>query len=132
MNRAMRRAGFAQLRATRKEWTPWEKSNLDPVAMGYPAMWRMAYALKNNRYAVLVFIRSTAWGEVTHLAIGNPESTEPPWRDLQRIKTELFGPERVAIQVYPAESELVDKANMYHLWVLPDGFCLPFTLQGEW
>lgn len=42
------------------------------------------------------------------------------WRDLQAIKNELVGPEHEAIELYPAESRLVDTANQYHLWVLKD------------
>jgi hypothetical protein len=47
------------------------------------------------------------------------------WRDLQRIKNELFGPEFEAIELYPAESRVVDTANQYHLWVLPEGQMVP-------
>jgi hypothetical protein len=39
------------------------------------------------------------------------------WRDLQQIKNLLVGPEYEAIEVYPAESRLMDSANQYHLWV---------------
>ena len=47
------------------------------------------------------------------------------WRHLQRIKNELCGPEREAIELYPAESRLVDTNNQYHLFVLPEGFTMP-------
>ena len=43
------------------------------------------------------------------------------WRHLQRIKNELVGPEREAIELYPRESRLMDSANSYHLYVLPEG-----------
>ena len=38
------------------------------------------------------------------------------WRHFQRIKNELAGPEWEAVEIYPAESRLVDAANQYHLW----------------
>ena len=44
-----------------------------------------------------------------------------PWRDKQRIKNELCGPEAEGVELFPAESRLVDTANQYHLWVLPPG-----------
>lgn len=47
------------------------------------------------------------------------------WRDLQRIKNELIGPEFEAIEIYPAESRLHDTANQYHLWVFADGYQMP-------
>lgn len=40
------------------------------------------------------------------------------WRHLQRIKNELIGEEFEAVELYPAESRLVDTANQYHLWAL--------------
>lgn len=44
------------------------------------------------------------------------------WRDFQRIKNQLAGPEWEAVEIYPAESRKVDGANQYHLW------CFQFTL----
>ena len=38
------------------------------------------------------------------------------WRDFQRIKNELIGNEEEAIEIYPAESRLIDTCNMFHLW----------------
>lgn len=42
------------------------------------------------------------------------------WRDMQRIKNELVGPEHEAVELYPAESRLVDTSNQFHLWVLKE------------
>ena len=43
------------------------------------------------------------------------------WRAMQSIKNAICGPEWEAIEIYPAESRLVDTANQYHL------FCWQFT-----
>lgn len=43
------------------------------------------------------------------------------WRHLQSIKNEIAGPERIAIEIFPPEEFLIDEANQYHLWVLPEG-----------
>lgn len=48
------------------------------------------------------------------------------WRHMQAIKNDVAGHDRVAVEVYPAEDDLVDTSNEYHLWVLPAGFDLPF------
>lgn len=42
------------------------------------------------------------------------------WRHFQQIKNELVGPECEAIELYPAESRLVDTATQFHLWCVPD------------
>jgi hypothetical protein len=43
------------------------------------------------------------------------------WRHFQQIKNEVAGPEREALEIYPAESRKVDSSNKWHLWVLPEG-----------
>lgn len=49
------------------------------------------------------------------------------WRDFQRIKNQLVGPECEAIELYPAESRLVDTATQFHLWCVADPqFRFPF------
>lgn len=40
------------------------------------------------------------------------------WRDLQAIKNRFCGDEAEALQLFPAESRLVDTSNQYHLWAL--------------
>ena len=50
------------------------------------------------------------------------------WCDLQCIKDELAGEERTAVEIYPPKSEIVDDANIYHLWVFPEGKHLGFGL----
>ena len=58
------------------------------------------------------------------------------WRHFQQIKNELVGPEHEAVELFPAESRLVDTANEYHLWVqaapcmrVPFGFLRRFVLE---
>ena len=50
------------------------------------------------------------------------------WRHFQAIKNEVAGPEREAIEIFPPESELMDAANEYHLWVLPPDQASPLGL----
>lgn len=69
---------------------------------------------------------------LTHLSIKrNNRAPIRDWRVFQRIKNELCGPEREGVEIYPAESRLVDEANQYHLWVLPDGVQLPFGFEDR-
>ena len=48
------------------------------------------------------------------------------WADFQKIKNDICGELREAIQLYPSEERLVDTANQYHLIVLPEGASVPF------
>lgn len=57
-------------------------------------------------------------GELIHLSIKRRDR-EPckDWRDFQRIKNQLCGEEAEGVELYPAESRIVDTANQYHIWV---------------
>lgn len=60
---------------------------------------------------------------IIHLSIRNQDrGVRHDWRHFQRIKNQLCGPEWEAMEIYPAESRLVDGANQYHLW------CFPFKI----
>lgn len=62
-----------------------------------------------------------------HLSIRNQDrSARHDWRDFQRIKNQLAGPEWEGIELYPAESRLVDSANQYHIWCVPVTFGIGF------
>lgn len=48
-------------------------------------------------------------------------TTHVPWRHIQQIKNEVFGPDREAVQLFPAEDRLLDSANEYWIYVYPTG-----------
>jgi hypothetical protein len=53
------------------------------------------------------------------------------WRHFQEIKNQLVGPECEAVELYPAESRVIDTANQYHLWVFQDPTLrLPFGFHN--
>lgn len=71
-------------------------------------------AFENDVYRVL---RHEIPGGMVHLTINRlDKSAVHDWRDYQEIKNQLVGPECEAIELYPAESRLVDNANQFHLW----------------
>jgi hypothetical protein len=79
----------------------------------------------NERYLVHLYRGSLVpqdteeWPPMVWLSIRNQANTPiKDWRDLQRIKNELVGEDHEAVELYPAESRLVDTANQYHLWCL--------------
>ena len=89
------------------------------------------YWESNDGFAVSSRQIRTAWGTVEHVAINrmNGNSRDVPWAIKQQIKDELFGSRRVAIEVYPSQKNLVDACDVYHLWVLPKDFVLPFGIH---
>ncbi len=59
---------------------------------------------------------------VWHLSVKrNDKEVIFDWRDMQDIKNKLVGPEYEAIQLFPAESRLVDTANQFHFYAFVRG-----------
>lgn len=137
------RIGQRKLNAAKPAWTPFEKGTLATPSM--ESMRAQAVALnipleevikvhedisKNDRVFVnsiyQVNVRKNrpiqeGWPDMMHLSIKRRDKAViHDWRDLQRIKNELVGPEYEAIELYPAEDRLVDSANQYHLWLFMD------------
>lgn len=52
------------------------------------------------------------------------------WDELQELKNEYFGPDAVAIEVYPPHSNVVNSLPMRHLWRLGAGEYWP-DLTGQ-
>jgi hypothetical protein len=116
-----------------KPFGPWERRDTPPEAMERFDRYRDHFrpdAYLNNRYSVQISDEATEWGLVVHLWIRRHDGEMVrSWADMQRIKNELVGPERVAVEVFPPTSQLIDNANIAHLWVMPEGFRLPFSLK---
>lgn len=119
-------------------WTPFvvcdipdsQANRLDPPT----------FIVRNSRYQVTAYVRGNlpGYGDVVHLSLKvHDRSAHHDWRDLQRIKNELCGEECEAVELYPAESRLVDTANQYHLFVFrtykfPFGFTTRLVAEGSW
>ena len=54
------------------------------------------------------------------------------WTDKQDIKNHVVGKEYAAVELYPADADLVDQSNQYHLWVVDEpGYRFPFAWRGR-
>lgn len=107
------------------EWGEWER--LENPKRFAPVGWlgQVDHIRKNRVFSVLV--RDA--GSAIHLAITSLSGDRPSWPEMQRIKSELAGPNATAVEVYPPDDEVVDDADMYHLWVLFQP--LPFSLRHD-
>lgn len=89
---------------------------------------------KNSRYTVMTRVITSSnpdEPELIHLSIKrNDKAPVTSWRDLQKIKNELVGPDCEGMQIFPAESRLVDTSNQTHLWCFKNpGIRIPFGYQ---
>jgi hypothetical protein len=135
------------MKKKKKSWStvPW--TPFTPCAIPENALYRSGdsepplYIVRNSRYQVAVWVEGApdfpVWGEWAHLSIKvHDRQAYHDWRDLQRIKNEVIGPEYDAVEIYPDEAKLVDSANQYHLFVfrklkLPFGFQTRLVADGQ-
>lgn len=112
-----------------RPWAPWRDHDLNELDRHeFPS--GITRVIANGWFAVLwrpVTVDAGYIEQAVHLMIRNaPNTPVRSWRDLQRIKDELVGPEWGAYEVFPPRREIVDQANMTHLWCMP-----PALLQPE-
>ena len=62
----------------------------------------------------------------TALESGGGWQQDISWEELQRLKREAGYGEQEAVEVFPPDADIVNVANIRHLWILPAGF-LPFA-----
>jgi hypothetical protein len=53
------------------------------------------------------------------LAISRNDGDRLTWEELQKVKQEVWG-DAVCIEVYPAESDVVNLRHTRHLWCTPE------------
>lgn len=118
---------------TQEAWGEWHGGTVKAKLGGKDAVVWSLYT--NNLFIVTTVQFSCEWGLCQHMVMRLKPDATPlsglTWAAKQRIKDDLFGAERVAVEVFPPRKELVDQADAYHLWVLPEGFKLPFGVE-EW
>lgn len=127
--RPERRALLAKEKKARwsGNWGPWELIDLPE-----PPNWRQAGWLGEVR----TVHRNLCWSVLDrtlpdgarHLAISSLSQLRPTWWELQRIKDELAGHDATGVEIYPPAKQVIDGADMYHLWILPPALQLPYSL----
>lgn len=108
-----------------------DKALADPdlKSAARPYWTRIIGAYQNESFGVTLLDLPTEWGAMLQISICAKNVREPSWPEKMRIKDHFAGATRTAIEVYPARRNIVDMAPCWHLWVLPEGFALPFTLE---
>ena len=65
-----------------------------------------------------------------HLCIAPLTTQTTDWATNQQVKNELVGKEQEMVELYPAESRIVNAQHVYHLWGVR-GVKLPFGWGAE-
>lgn len=111
-------------------WQPMTQGEPNPAYMarvypdGLPEGHHTLRVFGNDIYQATVLDRDDGWSYISFKR--HDRSAIRDWRHFQAIKNECCGAEREAVELFPAESRLIDESNQYHLWVAPAGVVLPF------
>jgi hypothetical protein len=105
-------------------WGDWRTLDFPPGSAGTGWAAEFTVAHRNRVFCVLDRLLDNG---VRHLAVSSLSGIRPNWHEMQRIKDSIAGPHMTAVEVYPPTPEIVDEADMFHIWVLPGP--LPFSLS---
>ena len=76
-----------------------------------------------DTYTAQVVVNYTPLGPVNHLKIRRHDgkTNRLTWDELMVIKNEMLGEDACAIELFPRDCDVVNEANIRHLWELPQG-----------
>ncbi|MBS9903207.1 DUF7694 domain-containing protein [Vibrio alginolyticus] len=89
---------------------------------------------QSSQYLVQVFNEEDT---IIRLTINSVKRRNGSWKDgltfdeLQAVKHAVGFGDRCAVEVYPEDNELVNDANMRHLWVLPERPAFAWTVKNS-
>ena len=84
----------------------------------------------NNLYQVNVDRTDKHWTHLSIKRLGKETLQGSAWQHFQWIKNQLVGEEYEGVELYPAESRLINTANQYHIWVMKHPFPEAFVPCG--
>lgn len=94
----------------------------------------LRFKVMRSRYFLVQFFNDAS---MTRLSVNrcslNGEgrwSDEITWDELQEIKRQCGYGERLAVEIYPCDTDIVNVANMRHLWIYPIQHQLPFGWEA--
>ena len=87
--------------------------------------------LRNKWLAILLRDITCPWGTGVHVAYRTASETELTWIERQALKNQIFGPLAVGFEIMPRDDRVIDEAPMFHMWVFPEGFEVPFGIHKD-
>lgn len=109
---------------------------LDSRLAGYPNDWaRPVRVLRSREFVMQVFEEADG---MLRLSV-NRTHVDPAtlrwldgitWDELQELKSQAGYGDREAVEIYPADTNVVNVGSLRHLWVLPAGERMPFSWQS--
>lgn len=127
--RQMRRDNLAypaQLARVPVEKWPQEMSDGTPRIELFRSRTHLVQVFAEPSGIVRLSVNRTDWDERQ-----NRFREDITWDDLQRLKGEAGYANHYAVEVFPPDIDVVNVANMRHLWVFPANVVLPFAWRSR-
>ena len=134
-------ARLVKIERTERKSGSWGKLEIASFPMGTVSAsgwpYHMQRGLKNKWLSVLIRDIYFRWQSAAismhgiHAAYRTASETELSWRERQSLKTHIFGPQAVGLEIMPREDRIVDDAPMFHMWIFPDGYPMPFGIHDD-
>lgn len=124
-NRAHRRAAIADMKTTSQQYPVGQRVEI--AREDWPDVWTppgIQRVWRDRRYLVQQYL-DRGMTRLSVNVVATKSSLERwvdgiPWDDLQRIKNQCGYRNACAVELYPPEAEVVNVANLRHLWILPE------------
>lgn len=87
---------------------------------------RAPFAVWRSRHYLVQFFKESAPGVIGRLSIlrtsvvGDRWADGITWDDMQRLKAEAGFADAWAVEVFPADDEVVNVANIRHMWLIAE------------
>lgn len=117
------------IRRAAKEWSAWREVPVtDELRQKHAILEHCSKIYANSRCEVRLFNLGSAIGGIVHVIVARHGLVDyVTVNELQRVKNELFGIDKLAVEIYP--TGVTDLGKTRHLWVLPAGYDLPYGLE---
>ena len=119
-----------RMKTVAREWSAWTEIKItDEIRQSAPHMRHVHRIFYNSRFQVDMFEVKSEVGGIVQCCINRHGQIElATWPEIQRVKTELFGPDHFAIEIYP--DEVVEFTMQTRIiWVMPAGWRPPCGLH---
>lgn len=113
---------------------PYDRALWPPKRDNSPAYHSPAYpinVMRSKFFLVQIFDEGNG---ITRMSVNRTELDDEggwregiTWDELQELKTQAGFATRQAVEIYPSVGNVINVANIRHLWILPAGERMPFS-----
>jgi len=93
--------------------------NRDPKLMALLVSLGVAEVQQRDSYIQSMGLRQTSFGHAEYIKIRRQDGKPMTWREIWETFSDSY-PDKWAMEFFPPRDQIVDEANVYHLFVLDE------------